>query len=130
MKDEALKSIEWSLKHPSCPGGWMEAMPSRVNERGLREIAPGIIGDVPHGWSAAFYVLLLRDMLLHEENDQLVLLSCVPDRWLEPGKAIAIEKAQTFFGPLDLKVESLLSGEIRIKLNAKAPAAREVLVKY
>jgi hypothetical protein len=121
MKDVALKTVEWSLKHQSCPGAWMEAMPSRVNASGLREIAPGIMGDVPHGWSAAHYVLLLRDMLLHEEDNRLVLLSCVPDRWFEPGKVINVEKAVTFFGPVDFRVEAVSNSEVRVQLRAKTP---------
>lgn len=121
LKDVALKNVEWSLKHQSCPGAWMEAMPSRVNAQGLREIAPGIMGDVPHGWSAAHYVLLLRDMLLHEEDDRLVLLSCVPDRWFEPEKVINVEKAVTYFGLLDFRVEVAGNGDIRIELNTKTP---------
>ncbi|MFH0880038.1 MAG: discoidin domain-containing protein [Lentisphaerota bacterium] len=121
MKDVALKNLEWNLQHQSCPGAWMEAMPSRVNAQGLREIAPGIMGDVPHGWSAAHYVLLVRDMLLYEEDDRLVLLSCVPDRWFEPGRIINVEKAVTYFGLVDFRVKTGDHGDLHIELSAPTP---------
>ncbi len=98
MEDVTLKNMEWSIKHQSCPGGWMEAMNTRLNEQGFREIGYGVVCDIPHGWSAAHYVLTLRDMLLREEKGKLVLLSCVPESWLEDGKIIEVKKASTHFG--------------------------------
>lgn len=124
MKDVALKSLAWSLEHQSCPGAWMEAMPSRVNEQGLREIAPGIVGDMPHGWCAAHYALVLRDMLLYEELDRLVLLSCVPESWLGPAGGIVVRNARTFFGTADLEAGGLDDGRLRITLNMATPPPR------
>lgn len=122
MEKTALKNIEWSLRHQSCPGGWMEAMPSRINKKGLREINKngGIVGDVPHGWSAAHYVLLLRDMLLREEGQKLILCSCIPGPWLGDGKCIEIKKAPTYFGELGYRIESRLKkGYIKLTLDTK-----------
>jgi len=122
MEDVALKNIEWGINHQSCPGGWMEAMPSRLNNKGLREIAEGIIGDVPHGWSAAHYALLLRDMLLREDGNKLVLLSCVPEAWLDDGKTIEIKNAPTYFGKIGFKVQSFRDkGFLKLTLDAAAP---------
>lgn len=122
MNDIALKNIQWSIEHQSCPGGWAEATPGKLNKKGLWEVGEGIIGDVPHGWSAAHYILLLRDMLLREDNDKLVLLSCVPDNWLENGKIIEIKNAPTYFGNISFKVVSFKTkGYLKIFLDAKTP---------
>lgn len=105
MIDIAQRNLEWSLLHPACPGGWMEAMPSRVNEHGLREIAPGIVGDVPHGWVAAHYMLLLRDMLYREDGDRLVITPAIPAEWLESGKRMTVGRAPTYFGEISFSLE-------------------------
>ncbi len=122
MEDVALKSIEWGIEHQSCPGGWMEAMPTKVNSKGLREITEGIVGDVPHGWSAAHYILLLRDMLLREDGDKLVLLSCIPDSWLDDGKVIEIKNAPTYFGKVSFRVESSrANGSVKLSIDCATP---------
>lgn len=120
MEDVALKNIEWSLKHQSCPGGWMEAMNTRVNKKGFREIAEGVVCDVPHGWSAAHYVLTLRDMLLREEQGKLILLSGIPRNWLSDGKRIELKNVPTYFGRACFRLEShLKKGYLRLRLTAK-----------
>jgi hypothetical protein len=122
MEDIALKNIEWGIEHQSCPGGWMEAMPSKINEKGLREISEGIIGDVPHGWSAAHYVLLLRDMILREDGQKLLLLSCIPEQWMDDGKTVSISNAPTYFGNMTFKAESFRSkGFLRLTIDTETP---------
>ena len=43
---------------------------------------------VPHGWSLASLCLLIRDCIVREEGNRLVLLSGVPSRWLADGQRI------------------------------------------
>jgi len=52
----------------------------------------------PHGWFAAKYRSLLRDMLVREEGSQLHLLSVVSPEWLNEGDTIAVRRAPTAFG--------------------------------
>ena len=98
----------------------MEAMKSRQNREGRSELAPGIIGDVPHGWVAAHYILLVRDMLAREEGDKLHVLACVPPEWFADGKAIELLYAPTMFGLLDLQVKTE-NGRTRIRMTAEQP---------
>lgn len=122
MEDVALKNIRWSIEHQSCPRGWAEAMNTKVNEQGLREIDEGIVGDIPHGWVAAHYILLLRDMLLREEGGKLILLSCIPESWLDDGKIIEVKNAPTYFGKVSFKVISFRDkGYLKLTIDAKTP---------
>ncbi len=122
LKEVALRNIRWSLENQSCPCGWSEAMNSRTISNGLLRIGPGIVGDVPHGWVAAHYVLLLREMLLRERGGALYLLPCVPDEWFADGKVISISGAPTFFGKMDLHVESRRArGEIIVRVSCERP---------
>jgi hypothetical protein len=120
MENVALKNLQWSVKHQSCPGGWMEAMNTRLNKQGLRRINEGVVGDIPHGWTAAHYILTVRDMLLREEKDRLILLSCIPQCWLEDGKYIEVKKAPTYFGEANFRLKSYLKkGFLKLTLNFK-----------
>ncbi|MBN2189593.1 MAG: hypothetical protein JW728_00075 [Candidatus Aureabacteria bacterium] len=122
MEDVALKNIEWGVKNQSCPGGWMEAMPAKKNKKGEWEIADGIIGDVPHGWSAAFYILLLRNMIIREEADRIVLFSAAPESWFVDGENIEIKDAPTHFGKISLKCEGFMRERfIRLEIDMKTP---------
>ncbi|TNF26518.1 MAG: hypothetical protein EP329_21125 [Deltaproteobacteria bacterium] len=56
----------------------------------------------PHGWFAARYLELLRNMLVREDGEDLHLLSAVAPGWVAPGQEIAVERAATRFGDLDL----------------------------
>lgn len=61
-------------------------------------------------------------MLLREDNDKLILLSCVPENWLDDGKIIEIEDAPTYFGNVSFKVVSFKGrGYLKISLDAKTP---------
>ncbi|MBM3473748.1 MAG: hypothetical protein FJX75_10810 [Armatimonadetes bacterium] len=64
-------------------------------------------GDtVPHLWAAAQYVLLVRNMLVREWQDELHLASAVPDHWLAPGQEVAFLEAPTTFGRAGIRVQA------------------------
>jgi hypothetical protein len=124
MEDVSYKSLLWHVEHQSCPGGWMEAMPSRKNEQGFYEIAEGIVGDVPHTWSAAHFVLHLRDSLLREKDDKLILFSALPEEWIADGEIVELKKAATYFGPINIKLESHLKDKyLLLTLDSATPPA-------
>ncbi|NLX12896.1 MAG: hypothetical protein GXY44_04475 [Phycisphaerales bacterium] len=65
-------------------------------------------------------VYALRCLLVLEHNDELWLLSGVPDAWLEPGQRIEIEGAATWFGPMDVHVQALAE-PTRVVIDLNAP---------
>ena len=52
----------------------------------------------PHGWFAAEYRTLLRNMLVREQGDELHLLSVLSPEWIGAGKTIAVKQDPTYFG--------------------------------
>jgi hypothetical protein len=56
------------------------------------------LSTVPHGWWAAEYVTLLRNMLLREEGNGVVLMSAISPSWLKSGRVVAVREAPTTFG--------------------------------
>ncbi len=63
--------------------------------------SPGHIGDVPHAWIGAEYVLAFRSMLASERthDDTLVLASGVADAWLDAGE-VTVDDLPTYHGRL------------------------------
>lgn len=64
--------------------------------------SPGHIGDVPHAWIAAEYVLAFHTMLAYERmaDDALVIAAGVPPAWLDGGAAVTVDAFATYFGDL------------------------------
>src|SRR5262245_60831488 len=53
---------------------------------------------MPHGWAAAEYVLLHRNSLVYENQDNLELCWGVDPDWLRDGAHICVKNAPTTFG--------------------------------
>jgi len=52
------------------------------------------------------FIVWLRHLLIAECGKDLALLAGVPGSWLSSGRRITIERAATWFGPMDMRVES------------------------
>jgi len=76
---------------------------------------------LPHTYSCTQQLRLLRNMLLHEESNALVIGQGVPTAWLEPGKRLEITDSPTLFGPLSCRIETPDSDTATIAL---APPTR------
>lgn len=70
----------------------------------------------PHGWSAAMYNGLLRNMLVREWDGHLHLFSVLSPAWVKPGTRIAIRRMPTEFGSITAEAAAGLQ-QWRIKLS-------------
>ena len=59
---------------------------------------------------ACNYAIMLRHMLVHESQDELHLLSAIPDWWLGAGQEIRVERLPTYFGEMNLTVRGTPEG--------------------
>jgi hypothetical protein len=68
--------------------------------------SPGHLGDVPHTWIGAEYVLAVRSMFAYERaaDRSLVLAAGVPASWLDNG-AVGVSGFPTHYGTLDLQLQ-------------------------
>jgi hypothetical protein len=67
---------------------------------------------------AARIVGMIRQTLLLEQDKVLYLLAGAPRRWLEEGKTIEVKNGVTYFGRLDLKVNSQVDqGKVLVELK-------------
>lgn len=52
----------------------------------------GCMGDGQHGWAAAEWIMMIRNLFIREENEKMIVGSGIFPRWLESGEALG-------FGP-------------------------------
>jgi hypothetical protein len=84
--------------------------------------SPGHLGDVPHAWIGAEFVLAWLGMLAYERvtDGALVLAAGVSDAWLDAGE-VAVEGLPTWWGPLGYRLRREGPGALRLEL---APGLR------
>ncbi|MCD6350866.1 MAG: discoidin domain-containing protein [Armatimonadetes bacterium] len=76
----------------------------------------------PHGWFAAKYMALLRDMLVREWDGDLHLFTVLSPAWVKPGAVIAFRRAPTDFGELSARAKVLDNGlSLRLAAHWRTP---------
>jgi len=72
----------------------------------------------PHGWFAAKFRTLLRNMLVREEGNDLHLFSVLSPTWIREGQSLRVTDAPTNFGEIDFSLEIEKDGA-RLSLQPK-----------
>ena len=100
-RDDAAELMEFLMadRRPQAWNQWPE-----ISWRDPR--SPGHLGDVPHTWIGAEYILAVRSMFAYERaaDRALVLAAGVPASWLDAG-AVGVTGLPTYFGTLDLHLQ-------------------------
>ncbi|WP_263409419.1 glucosidase family protein [Terriglobus tenax] len=68
----------------------------------------------PHGWFAAEYRNLLRNMMVRERGNELHLLSAVSPEWIGEDKSIRVERAATYFGSVSFTLTGTGASSARL----------------
>jgi hypothetical protein len=102
--DEAHELLDFFLadRRPRAWNQWPE-----ISWRDPR--SPGHLGDVPHTWIGAEWVLAVLSLFAYEHatNESLVLAGGIRPEWLDSGAEIAIENLPTWYGRLSYTLASL-----------------------
>ena len=121
-KDVLHEILGWSLEHQTLDGTYAWAEQVDPETGGFSG------GDMPHAWAAASYATLVREMLVSEREDHVVLFSGVPGWWFEDDRTITMVDAPTHFGPLNLHTEGSVQnadgvweGVLRLTLSGAEP---------
>ncbi|RLI68921.1 MAG: hypothetical protein DRP02_02105 [Candidatus Gerdarchaeota archaeon] len=98
--------LKWLIKHQTCPMGWAEGISPQTMQGGM--------GDSPHGWASAEWILLLRNLFCSETLDgSIKLLSGFPVENLRKG--IEAKSLQTYYGKVNFKAR-LTKKKLSVKL--------------
>jgi len=81
--------------------------------------SPGHLGDVPHTWIAAEYLLALASMVAaeREASGSLVLASGLPWSWISEENGLSVRDLPTRFGPLDFMIRADGEESIRVTIG-------------
>ncbi|MDD4268633.1 MAG: hypothetical protein PHO07_03085 [Pirellulales bacterium] len=117
---QVVEDFHWYLLHSTAA----QAFPEGVFPQ--RRFAWS--NTIPHVTGASNYALMLRHMLIDERGDELHLLPAAADWWLGEGQVIAIRRAPTHFGEMNLRVRGTARGvELALDLPKRRPPRRTVL---
>ncbi len=78
---------------------------------------------LPHLRSGTQQLRLLRNMLVREDGDQLILAQAVPQHWLVDGEQVEVRNAPTRFGEVSYTIRSHVD-ERRIVVHLDPPTRR------
>lgn len=101
-RTEAIELLEQFLgdRRPLRWNQWPE-----ISWRNPR--SPGHLGDVPHTWISAEYMLAFASLFAweRESDDALVLASGLPGGWLGKRNGISVKGLRTWYGSLDFTLK-------------------------
>ncbi|MCP4410346.1 MAG: hypothetical protein GY807_21890 [Gammaproteobacteria bacterium] len=113
-REKAVELLEYSLndRRPPAWNQWPE-----IAWRDPK--APGHMGDLPHTWIAAEYVLAFRSLFAFERDaDQaLVIAAGIPDAWLMAKGGVAIHGLPTWYGTLNYSLMREQTGTLHMRLS-------------
>ena len=98
-QEQAVREFYAELLHTSSTQAGFEYA---IRPWGSRDFEGNI---APHGWFAADYRNLLRNMMVREQGDSLHLFSALSPAWVGKGKAIRVTGAPTYFGKLNFSLK-------------------------
>ena len=98
-QQQAIREFYAELLHTSSTHAGFEYA---IRPWGTRDFEGNI---APHGWFAADYRNLLRNMMVREDSTSLHLLSAVSPEWIGKGKIIRVKAAPTCFGTLSFSLD-------------------------
>ncbi len=99
-KEKALKIFKYFLKHlkPKEWKNWIELIHYKYRE-------PKFIGDMPHSWAGAIFINLIRNMLVFEKNNTLVLGLGIDEEWLNNNQELSIQNCPTYFSEINYSMK-------------------------
>jgi hypothetical protein len=114
-------TLEQHLAHPQMRGWYAFDEGGRSGSGGWGHLRTTWNGSVamPHGWAIAELHLLLRDCVLFEDGERLVLLAGVPAAWFSAPEGMAVEDMPTHFGDASFHYKPTKGGAT-LKLAGKA----------
>ena len=87
------------------------------------------IGDMPHTWIGADLITGVRNLMLFECAERLVLLSGVPEAWVIEGTGLRLENMPSYFGAVSL-VAAEQDGKFRFELRSRINAPKGVVLHW
>jgi hypothetical protein len=123
-KEKVSKILKWTLKNGQTS---THAQAEGVHPKTLY----GGEGDGVSGWSEGEYFMLLRNMLLLEQDESLWIAPCLLEEWLSENSPIKVKNAPTSFGRLGFSLTPHWSKNyVDIEMNFKGDLPKKGFVLF
>ena len=76
------------------------------------------MGDGQHGWAAAEWIQMIRNLFVREEGSRLIVGSGIFSEWIEKRQPIRFGPTLTPDGPLSIRMEKEKKGRLAVMLEA------------
>ncbi len=123
-QEQVLREFYAELLHTSSTHAGFEYA---IRPWGSRDFEGNL---APHGWFAADYRNLLRNMMVREEGNNLHLLSAVSPEWIGAGKAIRVCRAPSYFGTLSFVLEMPAENSAILHLQKSFTTAPDKIILH
>jgi hypothetical protein len=115
------KLVERVAELASPTGQWPEAIHPFTGG--------GCMGDGQHGWAAAEFLMMIRNMFVREEAGRIVVGSGIFPEWLESPEGVFFGPTPTVFGPVTVACKKSAAGVTLVLENAWQASPPEVEVR-
>jgi hypothetical protein len=98
--------------------GGNECLPFRNGENRRGWLRPdAVAGNMPHNWTSAEMLLLLRSIFVDDSDGELILGRGIPDAWLTPGSTFGVENLPTRLGVISYRATVDPDGKANLELS-------------
>jgi hypothetical protein len=107
----------------SATGQWPEAVHPQTKG--------GCMGDGQHGWAAAEWIMMIRNLFVREEGDSLVLGAGIFPEWLKPEKTVGFGPTPTPYGNVALQAragDNALTVYLDVDWKKDGPVPKEMVL--
>lgn len=111
-QQQVVQGLYDSLAHTTATHGGFE---TGIPAYGGRSVDDNMS---PHGWFAAEYVALVRNMLVREDPGGLTIMGALSPSWARPGRAVELRYAPTTAGRLTYRL-AFREGGATLSWNAE-----------
>ena len=122
-REDALEEFYAVLAHTGSTQSGFEFSINPWSDRDFHANLP------PHGWFAAKYRNLLRNMLVRERGGTLHLLSVISPVWAMPGEHIRVKGAPTYFGKINFNARFTETG-MHLEIEPEFSHAPEIIAVH
>ncbi|MDW7773871.1 MAG: hypothetical protein SCH71_13370 [Desulfobulbaceae bacterium] len=89
----------------------------------------GCMGDGQHGWAAAEWVMLIRNIFVFEEKERLIIGRGIRQEWLRPGTEISFGPTLTPYGRITVSVIKDNGVQVRLTADWYRDEVPEIIVR-
>lgn len=129
-RESAALTIESHLGHEQMKGWYLFDEGGKSGAGGWRHARTNWDPSVamPHGWAIAEMWLLIRDSLVLEESNRLVLFAGIPPAWFKNPGGLSLTGFPTAFGTLSVAYK-LEGGKVTVKLTGDAAPSSGIVLR-